>query len=110
MTQEIYQRTGSCSQCGQCCTVNFGIARFLFNLAKTHCKYLVQDSGKYICEITAGKIFDSEDKTFTQLIPLEDIEYWKRECQPYPNPNDSGHCPPQHKLPINCTYKMVGGG
>ncbi len=98
-------RTGSCSQCGQCCMVGT-IAQFMLNLDKTQCKYLIKENGKYICEITTGKFENPEDSDMKELIPKEDFDYWKQECQPYPDPMNEDHQSSLHQLYPKCTYTI----
>lgn len=79
----------------------------MLNLSNNTCKYLTELSpGFFICEITATKFSDPEYGDMKETIPKEDYDYWKRECQPYPNPDDVGHRPPRHKLLSKCTYKI----
>lgn len=74
---------------------------------------------KYICLITDATFkddpvvvkggpgesgFDDQDRW---IIPKEDYEYWQKECQPYPDPEDPDHYPPIHTLPELCTFKMT---
>lgn len=67
----------------------------------TGCLYLVeQPDGRYNCLIKTGEIdLDS--------VPENVKEYYLRECLTYPNPQDRGSQPPQHKLPKKCGYKIV---
>ena len=85
------------------------IAQFMLNLTKTHCKYLIKENGIYICEITAGKFENSKDPSISPIIPQKDVDYWKNECQPYPDPTEKGHCPPWHILYPKCSYIITVG-
>jgi len=38
---------------------------------------------------------------------MEHLEYWKRDCEPYPNPEKSAQTPPSHKLMDGCGFRMV---
>ena len=80
------------------------IAQFMLNLTKTQCKYLIKNGNIYVCEITAGKFENPEDLVFKELIPKADFDYWKNECQPYPDPTNKDHCSPNHILYSKCTY------
>ena len=100
-------RSGSCNQCGACC---FEVALFMMNKEAGSCKYLIQEPGKYICEITDGKFSDTEDLGFTEILPQRDIEYWKTECQSYPDASKEEHTTPIHELPDKCSYIITKEG
>ncbi len=76
----------------------------MMNLTKMQCKYLIKDNGIFVCEITAGKFEESKDISISPLIPQKDIDYWKQECQSYPDPDNEAHIPPIHVLPTKCSY------
>ena len=99
-----YVRTGSCNQCGECCKL---LANPLM-VSKTTglCRFLEKESSStYKCKIREwvnkyglNRPVGVTDKQF---------EYWKVECQPYPDPEDESHIPPRHHLPDGCTFRLV---
>lgn len=40
-------------------------------------------------------------------VPFAHFEYWKNECEPYPDPNRRAHTPPVHELVEGCGFRMV---
>lgn len=84
------------------------------------CKYLVQDGTMYICELTDSRFSDvwnpnvevtDREKRHPvkglQEVPQEVYDYWIRECQPYPNPDNLAHCPPRHTLLVECGFTLT---
>lgn len=67
----------------------------------TGCIYLEKQlDGRYNCLIKTGEIdFDGLSKNVRN--------YYLRECLPFPNPQDLGHCPPKFHLLEKCGYGMV---
>lgn len=71
------------------------------------CKYLEEHpDGTYDCRITDG-LFRGDAKLIPPSIPHIDYNYWIMECRTYPNPENEDHCPPLHKLPSECMFRMV---
>jgi len=70
------------------------VALFMQDINTGYCKYLLSDNQ---CGIKSSRIKD---------IPQRDLEYWKRECISYPNPDNSAHVPPVHELLPSCGFKM----
>ena len=89
-------REGECKQCGRCCVELMGYRPMLNE--KGICMYLVGSD----CKIRNAVI--AKD---TSSIPQEHLEYWKIECEPYPDPNEEAHTPPIHRLVEGCGFKMV---
>ncbi len=100
-----YLLTGSCNQCGECCLKE--PSWFVPDPTKDPaCKYLDKQKGKWVCLITAGKFGDPLAEKPPD-VPQADFDYWKAECQPYPNPLNEAHCPPYHTLYSKCGYALV---
>ena len=61
-------------------------------------------TGRWLCEI---KEAEEKGDSIRGAIPERDYLFWQTQCVPYPDPEDSAHCPPRHKLPERCTFKMI---
>lgn len=65
---------------------------------------------KGVCMYLDGNICKIRESVLSgnaTSIPKEHLEYWKAECEPYPNPDDYAHTPPVHHLVEGCGFKMV---
>lgn len=100
----VWERTGKCTQCGECCKVPYMAHPPMLNEDKTACKYLRIIDGIYICLMTSG-LFNNTIALSID-VPEDAMIYWKTQCRPYPNPEDYGHTPPNHILPSGCTFTM----
>ena len=85
-------REGECNQCGKCCLDVMGYKPMLDENGR--CQYLTDEMK---CQIR----IDSTG------VPREHLEYWKQECEPYPDPNSYSHVPPIHNLVEGCGFRMV---
>lgn len=85
-------REGECSQCGQCCLDEMFYKPMLDENGR--CIYLTEDNK---CQIRI-------DPTG---VPQEHLDYWLKECIPYPDPSNPAHTPPVHSLPEGCGFRMV---
>ena len=98
----MWKVIGECNNCGACC-LQVGVAHMLGLDHK--CKYIFRKDDKIFCEITQA--VDAEDKEFLDLIPEEDIKYWRAECENFPNPSDPGQMPPRYTVPDKCSLEVV---
>lgn len=102
----MFKRIGKCKQCGECCKTLVSIWFMTgYDAVKgprtTGCIYLEeQPDGGYNCLIKTGEV-DLDGLS-------ENVKnYYLRECLPFPNPKDLGHCPPRFCLPEKCGYRIV---
>jgi len=81
------------------------------------CQFLKQVGSLYLCEITDGPLKGDPKvrvgpavKRNPQGKLLEvtqaQMDYWQRECRPFPNPLDPAHVPPRFTLPPECGIKI----
>jgi len=96
-------RMGECNQCGECCKQ---VSHHLFTpnmdpnspTRQFGCVYLEGKDSKYRCLIMEGDI----DKG---ILSEEQRQWFKEDCELFPNPEDEGHRPP-YKLPDKCGYRI----
>jgi hypothetical protein len=70
------------------------------------CRFLQQQGTQYICKIT-NDAFHTPPAEKPSGVTNRQWEYYLADCVPYPNPNEDGHCPPEHILPPQCSFTMV---
>ena len=63
------------------------------------------ENGRWLCEI---KEAEEKGDSIREAIPERDYQFWLTQCVPYPDPEDSAHCPPRHKLPERCSFTILG--
>lgn len=125
-----YKRIGKCNHCGLCCFLvsegnmtgwrwdqprRYG-CRFLKkkDISKYHNVRELDENIEYICEIKKlvkedklkiGKYVRDHKTGELISVTKEQYEYWKRECYPYPDPNDDAHW--NLNISDRCGYRRI---
>lgn len=87
-----WKREGKCNQCGECCKQEMQYKPMLNK--DGFCMYLLP-SGKCKIQISIDGV------------PKAHLEYWKKECALYPDPNNPAHTPDRrHVLVEGCGFRI----
>lgn len=95
-----YIRRGSCNRCGECCRTE--VAERLKD-ETGYCRYATSNDGKiFACRLARGEFSGARGIARPPDVPIEDFEYFLRECIPYPIAETT--IEKNHPLPERCGF------